>query len=169
MLHHYCVVLSLHPLVMPLQQGGLLHNCPIGQTPPPDFPIVLKDEIPSGLSEPEVWPDDDLYFYDLFLKSCLHLYAERLAQNRLRYPLSIFLISACYTRSPDAIKTITLRTVVDKLWDQVREMVFVFVFLAWSMFMWISLFYSALSGDGSASLFLHYLLLYLVSSSSLPS
>lgn len=57
-LHHNFFVLPAHSLVMPLHQGGvahihqlqggLLHNSPIGQNAPPDFPVVLQDEIPSG-------------------------------------------------------------------------------------------------------------------------
>lgn len=57
-LHHHSVLLPLHPLVVPLHQGGvahihqlhgsLLHNSPVGQNALPDFPVVLQDEIPSG-------------------------------------------------------------------------------------------------------------------------
>lgn len=57
-LHHYRIVLSFHPAVVPLNQGGmahvhqldggLLHYWCIAQNAPPDFSVVLQDEVPSG-------------------------------------------------------------------------------------------------------------------------
>lgn len=57
-MYHHHIVLPLNPLVEPLHQGGVTHiyqlkggllpNCSIGQNVPPDFPVILEDEIPSG-------------------------------------------------------------------------------------------------------------------------